>query len=69
MGKNSAPLLFPKLKPSLLMVQEKQGKLLSPGKKGTSGNIFFPEGTLPLKGQEYQGLFLPSSIGPKSLLT
>ena len=27
------------------MVQEKQGKLLSPGKKGMSGNIFFLEGT------------------------
>ena len=50
------PLLFPKLKPSLLMVQEKQGKLLSPGKKGTSGNIFFPEGTLLPKGWEFQGI-------------
>ena len=68
-GKNSAPLLFPKLKPSVLMVQEKQGKLLSPGKKGMSGNIFFLEGTLPPNGRKFQGLFLPSSIGPKSLLT
>ena len=38
------------------MVQEKQGKLLSPGKKGTSGNIFFPEGTLLPKGWEFQGI-------------
>ena len=68
-GKNSAPLLFPKLKPSVLMVQEKQGKLLSPGKKGTNRNIFCLEGTLPPNGRKFQGLFLPSSIGPKSLLT
>ena len=51
------------------MVQEKQGKLLSPGKKGMSGNIFFLEGILPPNGQKFQGLSLSSSIGPKSLLT
>ena len=69
MGEKFSATPSPKAKTIFIDGSGKQGKLLSPGKKGMSGNIFFLEGTLPPNRWKFQGLFLPSSIGPKSLLT
>ena len=68
MGEKFSTTPIPKARTIFIDGSGKTGKLLSPGKKGTSGNIFFLEGTLPPNRRKFQGLFLPSSIGPKCLL-
>ena len=69
MGGKFSATPIPKAKTIFTDGSGKTGKAAITWKEGNEWKHFFLEGPLPPNGRKFQGLFLPSSIGPKSLLT